>query len=232
MEPGKAEAWRPILVGEILVFRLLGKTLYVDLEPSWLEALIQEEVFSEAPFGEDQAETQIGIETLQRWTRENRDGLDEQELKALLDDQMRLFIGLGKVLAPVWESVYFSEKRLVFQEQTLAVREWYRRYGLEAQNSRQEPDDHIGLELIFAAHLANLALEALEKHEEPAFDSMLQAQRDFLNEHLLRWGPAWCRLVKRHAQTDFYRGLAHLTHGALLACAEALQMGMPKEVSL
>ncbi len=62
--------------------------------------------------------------------------------------------------------------------------------------------------------------------------NLLQAQRDFLSEHLLRWGPAWAKLVKKHAETDFYRGLAHLTNGALLAAAELLKVEMPKEVKI
>jgi TorA maturation chaperone TorD len=61
---------------------------------------------------------------------------------------------------------------------------------------------------------------------------MLQSQRDFLSEHLLRWGPAWAKLVKQNAETDFYRGIGHLTHGALFAAAEFLKIPLPNEVSL
>ncbi|MBO2519906.1 MAG: molecular chaperone TorD, partial [Firmicutes bacterium] len=40
------------------------------------------------------------------------------------------------------------------------MRNWYARYGLVAEKKGQEPDDHVGLELEFVAHLAGLALEA------------------------------------------------------------------------
>jgi TorA maturation chaperone TorD len=176
-------------------------------------------------------EVRQGLELLSRWSAENQGGLSEEEFKNLKSDQLRLLIGIDCVLAPVWESVYFNENRLVFQQQTLQVREWYARFGLQIERINREPDDHIGLEMSFIAHLATQALSVSE-NDPQAFDRFVEAQREFLAEHLLRWGPAWAKLVKRHAETDFYRGVAHLTHGALLAAAEALQIPMPREVSL
>ena len=220
------------VLGESLLFGLLGAILYKDLDKAWLDSLISQDVFNEAPFGMNQAETQQGVELLQRWTSENRDGLDVAQFKALQDDHLRLFVGLTKVLAPMWESVYFSEKKLMFQEQTLEIREWYARFGLQAERINREPDDHIGLEMLFIAHLASLAFQAIENGDQDSLDEILQAQKEFLSEHLLRWGPVWAKLVKQHAATDFYRGIAHLVHGSLLALTEALQIKMPKEVSL
>jgi TorA maturation chaperone TorD len=168
---------------------------------------------------------------LGRWSEENRSGITVDEFKNLKSEQLRLFIGLDRVLVPVWESVYFNESRLVFQEQTIQVREWYARFGLQIERLNKEPDDHIGLELLFISHLASRALQAVD--EDPrSFDELLQAQRDFLTEHLLRWGPAWAKLVNQQARTDFYRGIGHMTHGALLAAADTLQIKMPKEASL
>ncbi|MCX6064708.1 MAG: molecular chaperone TorD family protein, partial [Chloroflexi bacterium] len=158
--------------------------------------------------------------------------ISDTQFEALTKDQLHLFIGPDKLLVPSWESAYFNQGRLVFQEQTIQVREWYARFGLAIETVNHEPDDHIGPELSFVAHLATLGLQVLEDADDQNLESILQAQRDFLGEHLLRWGPAWARLVGEHAETDFYRGLAHLTHGALLAAAETLQIELPKEVRL
>jgi putative dimethyl sulfoxide reductase chaperone len=220
------------ITGEALLCGLLGRILYEDLDRAWLRSLIAEDVFAESPFGMEQTEIQRGLELLQRWTAENRGGISDEEMTSIETDHLRLFVGLDHVLAPVWESVYFTESHLVFQESTLQVREWYARFGLQMKRLHREPDDHIGLELSFIAHLASRAVQAIEEADEASLDSLLQAQRHFLSEHLLRWGPAWAKLVKKHAQTDFYRGLAHLTHGTLLALAEELEISMPKEVSL
>jgi len=232
MHQEKIESWNMVMMGESLLFGLLGKAIYGDPDKDWLESLIRDDVFAEVPFGNDQPEIRTGLEILQRWTKENCDGMDNTEFGALKQDQLRLFIGIDKVLAPVWESVYFNENRLVFQAQTLQVREWYRRFGLRIERFNREPDDHIGLELSFIAHMAVLGMQALEEGDDAKFDGIIQSQREFLSQHLLCWGPAWARLVEKQAETDFYRGLAHLTQGALLAVASSLQIEMPKEVSL
>jgi putative dimethyl sulfoxide reductase chaperone len=232
MQKMDLETLKADVLGETLLFGLLGKILYAELDRAWLDFLIQDDVFAESPLGTAQQEIQHGLELLGRWSAENRGGISEEEFKELQSDKLRLFIGLDRVVAPVWESVYFNENRLVFQKQTLQVREWYARFGLQLENINKEPDDHIGLEMIFVAHLASLSLSAIEKGDQKELDELLQAQRDFLSEHLLRWGPAWAKLVQQHASTDFYRGIAHLTRGALLAVVETLQVNMPKEVSL
>lgn len=231
MHDMNTEALKTELVGEALLFGLLGRMLYGELDKAWLESLITDEVFSESPFGTNQIEIRKGLELLSRWSAENRDGISEDEFKSLQFDQLRLLIGLDRVLAPVWESVYFNESRLVFQQQTHEVREWYARFGLQIERFNREPDDHIGLELSFIAHLATRALNVVDEDPQ-CFDEFVEAQRQFLSEHLLGWGPAWAKLVKQHAETDFYRGVGHLTHGALLAATEVLQIKMPREVSL
>ena len=80
------------IFGESLLFGLLGKLLYADLDKTWLETLIREDIFSEAPFGAEQVEMQHGIELLQRWANENRGGLEVSQFKALQDDNLHLFM--------------------------------------------------------------------------------------------------------------------------------------------
>lgn len=222
--------WETVLMGENLLAGLLGKILYTELDRTWLQTLIDEDVFSESPFGESQAEVQSGLEYLQLWRKENQPKISDQAFLDLQTDYTRMFVGIQKVLAPVWESVYFSEKRMVFQEETLKVRNWYRRYKLEPEKLYQEPDDHIGLELAFVAHLAQMGLQALEQNDEASFQQALDAQRDFLSEHLLRWGFKWAELVDMHAKTNFYRGIGHLVSGALIEAASLVGAELPQEI--
>ena len=203
--------------------------LYKEPDGSWLATLIGEDVFADVPFGAEQTEGEHGLELLRLLTEENRGSISEKEFAAINKDNLYLFIGVGPALAPVWESVYFSKGRLLFQEQTLQVREWYASFGLQTERKHREPDDHIGLELGFIAHLATLALNSLEAGDQPAAEKNLQAQRDFLTQRLLRWEPAWAELVEKHAETNFYRGLARLMHGALLAAVELLHVELSKE---
>ena len=203
------------LTGEMLLFGTLSKLLYASPEKEWIHSLMAEKVFDDIPFAAGQADAARGLSLIQNWNSAVWDKDPSAAFSDLETDYLNLFIGAGKVLAPPWESVYSSEERLVFQEETLQVRAWYRRYGLQSEQLYHEPDDHIGLELSFLAHLAQLALQASEQNDETRFAKILRDQQAFLTEHPLRWTQTWCDLVDEHARTDFYRGVALLVNGAL-----------------
>jgi len=211
------------LTGEMLLFGTLSKVLYASPQKEWIQSLMAEKVFDEIPFGAGQADAARGLSLIQNWNSAVWDKDPSAAFSDLETDYLNLFIGAGKVLAPPWESVYSSEERLVFQEETLQVRAWYRRYGLQSEQLYHEPDDHIGLELSFLAYLSQMALTALDQENEAVFSRLLGDQHAFLTEHPLRWTQAWCDLVNQHARTDFYRGVALLVNGALKESDSFLQ---------
>ena len=220
-------SWIETLAGETLLFNLLGKACYAAPDREWLDALVQDDIFAESPFGGAQPDTKAGLSLLRTWSRANRDGISDAALETLQAEYTRLFIGPGPVLAPPWESVYFSEERLLFQRETFQVRAWYARFELTVPNLHREPDDHIGLELSFVARLAELALQAIQAREQEGFQEALEAQRRFLAEHLLKWGPGWCSRVEATSGSEFYRGLALVTRGALSEISEQLAVQIP-----
>ena len=61
MNEAKLDGWKAVLTGESLLYGLLSKALYEELDKDWLDLLIGEEVFAESPFGGEQGE-------VQRWT--------------------------------------------------------------------------------------------------------------------------------------------------------------------
>ena len=217
------------LTGLMLLFALSGRLLSRPPEKEWIEQLLVEDVFHDAPVGGDQEDISRGLKLIQTW-RDSAWKQDAGRAFAELDaDYLRLFIGIGKVLAPPWESVHFSRERLVFQKQTLEVRNWYRNYGLEVEQINREPDDHIGLELTFLSHLAQLGLQAQEMQDAVELERSLGEMQAFLTGHPLRWAQGWCELVDQHAQTDFYRGVAFLANGALKVSAEMLEKAVGQE---
>ena len=219
--------WPITLTGEILFFNLLSRILLSLPEKDWLKPLVVEEIFDELPFAADRVETQRGRELLSAWTAQLSGELDDQSLLDLKVDFTRLFSGSRTIPVAPWESVYFSEDRLVFQERTLEVRQWYRRFGLEPVKLHKEPDDHIGIELSFVAHLAARALAAHEAGDEVGFNELVTAQKEFLAEHLILWGPLWASLVTENAKSDFYSGVAYLVLGALIELAELFTLQIP-----
>jgi TorA maturation chaperone TorD len=223
--------WQENLTGELLLLQLLSRISYRypdENERTWLQSLIDEDVFSEIPLAGRQEETKIGLKFIDKWTE---CGLTDENFERIQSDYMRLFIGPAEVLAPPWESVYFNEERLMFQKQTLDVRNWYRKFGLESEKIRQEPDDHIGLELIFLSNLASLAIQSLTAQDEHRFEELMDAQREFIRKHLGIWVLTWCGLVERNAQTNFYKGLSHLIHGAMNELSELLKVPLREDAT-
>lgn len=212
------------LAGESLACGLLGKILYTYPERSWILSLASEGVFAEMPFKMDRSEQEAGLDLLRDWTRQSRHGLTDEGFDAIRSDFTRLFIGPARPLAPPWESVSLSISGLTFQEETLEVRRWYARHGLQFEKLHKEPDDHIGIELAFIAHLAGLAVRAIENADEAAFNQAISAHMGFLTEHLLRWGPEWSRLMVDSAVTGFYQGIGRLTQSTLAELGRGVEM--------
>jgi TorA maturation chaperone TorD len=211
--------WIEFLEGEVAFFTLISRILGAPPDRSLKERLINEDTFLSTPFASEQQTGIEGLRLLQTWAEVSA-GAPEAGSKAWVDqenqDYLALFGGLGAPLASPWESSYLSgDGGLVFQIETLEVRQWYERFGLQVRRKYHEPDDAIMFEFEFITHLAGRAVEAYSQGDEQEFVLLLEAQRDFLHEHLLRWGFQWCERVSMNARTDFYRGLSKLTEGAL-----------------
>ncbi len=207
--------WPEILLGQQLVFGLLGKAFYSYCDRVWLQSLADNDVFCSIPFGGQQTDTRQGQKVLVTWCEEQRGGMTDAAYESLCADYTRLFVASGPSYTPPWESIYFSDDQLTFERQTEQVRSWYRRYCLEPEKMYQEPDDHIGLELSFVGHLAGLARAAHQEEDRRAFYALLDAQHNFLQEHLLRWAPQWCHRACEKAQNLFYTGVSLVSKGAL-----------------
>jgi TorA maturation chaperone TorD len=203
------------LGGEGLVFDILARGLYVYDDRAWLQSLADDGVFEDIPFAGSQPDVVSGMAELRSWSEKNRGGMSDAAYDDIKADYTRLFVVPGESFTPPWESVYFNVDQMVFQEQTMQVRACYRRFGLEAENLNKEPDDHIAMELSFIGYQALRALDALNAQDYQVFQEAIGAQKGFLCDHLLQWGPQWCRRMSSVARTEFYRGMALLTSGTL-----------------
>ncbi len=218
------------LVGEQLLFELLGRILYANPSRAWVDPLLSEGIFAEVPFAADQADVIEGLALLAQWTDASNLPLSDAALTELRTDFVQLFMGNLLIPAPLWELVYFDEMRQTFQRETLDVRAYFTRLGLQINSNNREPDDHIAFELTFVARCAELAVAAREREDDAAFAELLSIQRAFLENHLLRWGCKWAELVQRHARTDFYRGLALLVSGGLKELSRITGVEIPTKL--
>ena len=109
---------------------------------------------------------------------------DSKQMQSLLaKEYAHLFLGFGKFHPS--ESSYRSESDSIMQEFRDDVLEAYRKFGVRKIDEFKKPEDHIAVELQFMAYLCRHTIEALNNggglYEAKKY---LEAQRDFLNNHL------------------------------------------------
>ena len=223
--PTESDDLAELLTAEALVFGYLNRVFYEKPAAEFLAMQKSEALFADWPLAIDDEFTTTGVSIMRVFT----DSWVPERLDSLKHDYRRLFIGPGHIPAPPWESVYLSIDGLVYEEQTMAVRKFYARYGLQSPKRYKEPDDHFGLEMAFLAHLCALGLAAIKADDPEALASHLEAKREFLKEHLLLWAPTFLNRVIEHAQTAYYRGAAYLALGSINHVAERLGLELEQE---
>jgi len=203
-----------ILEARGFVYRLLAGAFLAEPTRDTLSALAASGMIRLFPFGERSARIREGMAETDRYLSDPASATDAA-CEGLHWDYTRLFIGPDRLPAPPWESAYRTEDRLLFQAETLAVREAYLTYGFQNRNYLQEPDDHIGLELEFMEQTCRLAAQYVQAGNMAAVTAICTDQLHFLTDHLLTWGPAFATDVAGSARTGFYRGMAQLLAGFL-----------------
>jgi len=204
-----------ILSEEAVFYGILGKILYPSPDKSLLEKIITQQLFEDVPFTSDQEKFKTGMMHIKEWINKCKGKNIDEIYESVLLDYTHLFVGGKTVPVPIWESVYFNKERMVFQEETIQVRKWYRKYKLHVEHLYHEPDDHIGIELSFVSYLAKLGLDKIEQDDFDGLKEILFDKKSFIEEHPFLWTPAWCDLIQKHGKTDFYKGIAYLVTGAL-----------------
>lgn len=128
-----------------------------------------------------------------------------EEILQLEFDFNRLFVGPDKLLASPYESSYRNRDQTLMQKETLQVREFYSRAGLEVANKGVEPDDHLALELEFIGYLyANLT-----------DDGFRRLYQEFLEKHLMVWYKEHCELIHKHSENPICQAMAYLLEGVI-----------------
>lgn len=203
--------WIEPLIAHNLAYQFLGRVFYAPPSGELITTVVREDLFEDWPLPCTNEQMNVGLDTLHRFSQDWQD----DQLSELKRDYARLFIGPGKLLAAPWESVYRSVEGLIFEQQTLEVRQFYRRYGMTTPNPKKEPEDHIGLELLFVAHLCALGLQAIEQGNSNTFDLVFNGLRNFYVEHLRQWADQCLARVQQHAKTTYYQGVATLASGCI-----------------
>ncbi len=131
--------------------------------------------------------------------------IDDLKLKV---EYTKLFItSYPKVPCPPYESVYRTEDRLTMRESTLDVLRFYNRFKLNLSEEFKEPPDHVAVELEFMYFLTSEEVKAWRKGNQTEAYRYLEAEAEFLSNHLIKWIPNFCRCVKENGKILFYKSV-------------------------
>lgn len=141
------------------------------------------------------------------------------DLDEIAVDHAQLFTGPGDLKAAPWASIYVSEDKQVFGDETIAVREYYEKYQHKTPNPFREPEDHIGLEFQFIGMLLMHLNQALDNE---TYGYIMTDAQKFIAYHFIPWVPDCLMDVKNNAQTDFYKAIGGLAFLLMLRYKQTL----------
>ena len=124
--------------------------------------------------------------------------------RTLSGEYNRLFVGVGKPDVCMWESIYTTGNAALFQEHTLTVRRFFQRFGLQSRDYPRTADDHLAIELAFMREMAIRSMMA----ESDERLKLLEAQAEFLRDHLGTWVGKFAGQVSDAGAPAYYREYA------------------------
>jgi putative dimethyl sulfoxide reductase chaperone len=142
------------------------------------------------------------------------DGKERQDmLTSLSAEYADLFLGLRVKPLLTCESAYLGQFKMYYGRPFWRVKEAYKKSGFEKRKDFLEPEDHVAIELDFMANLCKSVRLSLD--DKKVTDSLryLAVQKEFLEDHALRWIPHLCETLKTAAGSNLYKSLAFLTKG-------------------
>lgn len=138
--------------------------------------------------------------------------LAEHTLDGIELEYNRLFTAGETVLTPIYETEYDMDTIFAKTKELADLNGFYGAFGVQVgEDSNNERPDHISIELDFMATL--LIKEAYARNEgwDDKAGVCLESRKKFLKDHIGRWGPTFCVVVKHKTEVEFYKVVAGLT---------------------
>jgi TorA maturation chaperone TorD len=139
---------------------------------------------------------------------------EEELIEDLAVEYARLFLGPGKHISP-HESVHFQRDDgqwgKLWGASTVEVKKFIESTGLNYTEEYKGLPDHISVEFEFMQQLTLHEEKAWKEADADKASGHRQAEKKFVEEHLMRWIPGFCEKVIQEAELPFYRAMAALT---------------------
>ena len=156
----------------------------------------------------------------------------EAVTERLGEQYTQTLVGPGPHVSP-YASVHRGNEGQLWGDSTVWVNRFIEMTGLSFRNNWGSIPDHIAIELELmqrlTAHEAELWMHiaSAPSDDKGTLDKQLhqclQAQEDFLREHLCEWVPQFCRRVLEISTSLFYREMARLTKSVVLSDVEQVK---------
>ncbi|HFG2013366.1 TPA: molecular chaperone TorD [Vibrio cholerae] len=124
----------------------------------------------------------------------------------LAADFCDLFLKSDRDSALPYASVY-ADQGLLNGKPAQQMRELLGAHGVKVEQNLNEPEDHLAIQLDFLAHLA---ISANQIEHSAQLSLALQAQSDFISQHLLTWLPAFSERCTQFDAFGLYSAAARL----------------------
>jgi TorA maturation chaperone TorD len=138
---------------------------------------------------------------------------EEELLEDMAVEYTRLFLGPGKHISP-HESVHHqrddTQQGQLWGESTVEVKKFIESSGLDYRSEYRGLPDHISVELEFMQQVTLREEQAWREDDRDGALYCLKIEKEFIEEHLIRWIPIFCEKVIREAELPFYREMAAL----------------------
>ena len=145
------------------------------------------------------------------------DFFDKPEAELLEDlavEYAWLFLGPGKHISP-HESIHHQRSDgdwgQMWGKSTVEVKNFIESAGLDYKEAYTGLPDHISVELGFMQQVTLREEQALSEDDQEGALYCLKMEKKFIEEHLIRWVPAFCEKIISRAELPFYREMAALT---------------------
>ncbi|WP_160149064.1 TorD/DmsD family molecular chaperone [Arcanobacterium ihumii] len=194
-------------------FSTLARLHLTAPTPEILEEL--KTLYTQWPLQEEFTGKSTLPETITGLSEWNKSFENSEDAGDIADDLNLLYGRTATAKIAPYESVHRGQDGLVFDVQTLEVRDLYRELNLQAPNLNREPDDHIGLEFDFIAQVLTFWLTALDNNAPSDAERYRNAVVTFYKDHASLWIPTFLTEAHELADSLFIRGLLSISLGAV-----------------
>ena len=148
------------------------------------------------------------LNAIEEWVNSEGTSWNLQDLR---DDHRRVFSNVISLDCPPYETL-FGNDHVFGQSYTMGdIAGFYSAFGLQLSNDIHERIDHLSVELEFIHYLSYKESYALIHDGPEKLQTVVDAEKRFVKEHVGRWVPLFSGMLKRKADFGFYKALADFT---------------------